>query len=133
MVNYYSVYKLKRFDVSTTYVYLLCFIYNRYQNLHDNLIQCFVHHIRQFREAARKDGKEQVYQHHRQGNENLDKAAQVLKLFTDSSIAGQTPFHQVRAKAFGILDAPQIDFVAHHITNDVKFDETVGRVPRRNG
>ena len=124
LVNYYSVYKLKRFNELTTYIYLLCFVYHRYQTLHDNLIQCFVHHVRQFREAAREEGKEQVYQHQREGNEKLDKAAQVLKLFTDSSIAGQTPFHQVRAKAFGILDAPQIDFVADHITTDVKFDET---------
>jgi hypothetical protein len=88
------------------------------------LIQCFIHHVRQFREAAREEGKEQVYQHRREGNEKLDKAAQILKLFTDSSIAGQTPFHQVRTKAFRILDGPQIDFVADHIANDVKADET---------
>jgi len=124
LVNYYSVYKLKRFNELTTYVYLLCFVYHRYQILHDNLIQCFIHHVRQYREAAKEDGKEQVYQQRREGNEKLDKAAQVLKLFTDPSIAGQTPFHQVRAKAFGILDGPPIDFVADHITSDVKFDET---------
>jgi len=124
LVNYYSVYKLKRFHESTTYVYLLCFVYHRYQILHDNLIQCFIHHVRQFREAAKEEGKEQVYQQRCEGNEKLDKAAQVLRLFTDSRIAGQTPFHQVRAKAFGILDGPQIDFVADHITTDVKFDET---------
>jgi hypothetical protein len=34
------------------------------------------------------------------------------------------PFHEVRAKAFRILDGPHIDFVADHITTDVKFDET---------
>jgi hypothetical protein len=124
LVSYYSVYKLKRFNESTTYIYLLCFVYHRYQRLHDNLIQCFIHHVRQYREAARVEAKEQVYQHRREGNEQLDKAAQLLRLFTDRSIAQQTPFHQVRAKAFSILDAPQIDFVADHITTDVKFDET---------
>ena len=124
LVNYYSVYKLKRFDESTTNVYLLCFVYHRYQIVHDNVIQCFLHRVRQFREAAKEAGKEQVYQQRREGNAQLDKAAQVLKLFTDASIAGQTPFHQVRAKAFGILDAPQIDFVADHISTDVTFDET---------
>ncbi|ETW95400.1 MAG: transposase [Candidatus Entotheonella factor] len=124
LVNYYSVYKLKRFDELTTYLYLLCFVYHRYQTLHDNLIQCFVHHVRQFREAAKEEGKEQVYQQHREGNEKLDKAAQILKLFTDSSIARQTPFHQVQSRAFGILDGPQIDLVADHIATDVKVDET---------
>ena len=85
LVNYYSVYKLKRFSESTAYVYLLCFVYHRYQGLHDNLIQCFIHHVRQFREAAKEEGKEQVYQQRREGNEKLDKAAQILKLFTDST------------------------------------------------
>ena len=124
LVSYYSVYKLKRLNESTAYVYLLCFVYHRYQILHDNLIQCFIHNVRQYREAAQEDGKEQVYQQRREGNEQLDKAAQVLRLFTDPSIAEQTPFHEVRAKAFRILDGPHIDFVADHITTDVKFDET---------
>jgi Domain of unknown function (DUF4158) len=84
LVNYYSVYKLKRFDEPTTYVYFLCFVYHRYQVLHDNLIQCFIHHVRQFREAAREEGKEQVYQHHREGNEKLDKAAQIRDYSKDT-------------------------------------------------
>ena len=124
MVSYYSVYKLKRLNESTAYVYLLCFVYHRYQILHDNLIQCFIHNVRQYRDAAKEDGKEQVYQQRREGNEQLDKAAQVLRLFTDPSIAEQTPFHEVRAKAFRILDGPHIDFVADHSTTDVQFDET---------
>jgi hypothetical protein len=124
LVSYYSVYKLKRFPESTTYIYLLCFVYHRYQRLHDNLMQCFLSHVRQYREAARAEAKEQVYHYRREGNEQLDKAARLLRLFTDRSIAHQTPFHQVRAKAFSILDAPPIDFVADHITTDVTFDET---------
>jgi hypothetical protein len=63
LVSYYSVYKLKRFNESTAYIYLLCFVYHRYQRLHDNLIQCFIYHIRQYRETARAEAKEQVYQH----------------------------------------------------------------------
>ena len=124
LVNYYSAYKLKRFNAATAYVYLLCFVYHRYQQLHDNLIQCFIHHVRQYREAAKEEAKEQVYQHRCEGNEQLDKAAQVLRLFTDPSIAAQTPFYEVRAKAFSILDGPHIDLVADHITTDVKVDET---------
>src|SRR5215475_14406809 len=124
LVNYYSVYKLKRFNESTACVYLLCFVYHRYQRVHDNLIQCFIHHVRQYREAAREEAKEQVYQHRHEGNEKLDKAAQLLRLFTDRSIAEQTPFHRVRARAFSILDASQIDFVADPITTEATFDET---------
>jgi TnpA family transposase len=48
----------------------------------------------------------------------------VLKLFTNNSIAEQTPFHQLQAQAFGILERPKLDFVADHIAKNVRFDET---------
>ena len=99
---------------------------------HDGYWNCFVPFVdgdfreasRLFREAAKEEGKEQVYQQRREGNEKLDKAAQVLRLFTDPNIAEQTPFREVRVQAFRILDGPEIDFVADHITTDVKCDET---------
>ncbi len=37
LVTYYSVFRLKRFDQFLVYLYLLCFVYHRYQRLHDNL------------------------------------------------------------------------------------------------
>lgn len=37
------------------------------------------------------------------------------------------PFHEVRAKAFRILERDQIDFIADHIAREVKFDETAFR------
>ena len=124
LVGYYSVYKLKRFDESTAYVYLLCFVYHRYQRLHDNLMSSLIHHVRRYREAAKGVAKKRVYEYRSEGNKDLDKAGQLLKLFTDDSIAQQTPFHEVRTKAFSILERDKINFVADHITTKVKFDET---------
>jgi len=48
----------------------------------------------------------------------------VLKLFTNDSISENTPFHQVQAQAFGILNRQKLDFIADHIAKNVKFDET---------
>ena len=124
LVGYYSVYKLKRFDEATAHVYLLCFVYHRYQRLHDNLMSSLIHHVRRYQEAAKTVAKDRMYESRSEGNEDLDRAGQVLKLFTDDGIPQQTPFHQVRAKAFSILERDKIDFVADHITTTVKFDET---------
>ena len=38
LVGYYSVYQLRRFDQQVAFIYLLCFVYHRYQRMHDNLI-----------------------------------------------------------------------------------------------
>src|SRR5215470_4122502 len=64
LVHYYSVYKLKRLPVWTTYLYLLCFVIHRYQRLHDHLITSLLSHVRQYMEAAKAAAKERVYTAH---------------------------------------------------------------------
>ena len=124
LVSYYSVYKLKRFHVWTAYVYLLCFVYHRYQRLHDNLINSMIHSVRRYTDEAKGAARERVYEHRIEDNQNLQKAGQVLKLFTDDRIEESTPFQEVQAKAFEILDRQNLNFIADHITTNVRFDET---------
>lgn len=49
LIPYYSIHDLrKRLKPSQTYLYLLCYIWLRYQQLNDNLIDAFCHHLKQF-------------------------------------------------------------------------------------
>jgi hypothetical protein len=123
LVSYYSVFRLKQLNERTVHIYLLCFVYHRYQKLHDNLINCSIYNVRRYRDGAKEAAKDRVYELRTEGNKDLDKAAQVLKLFTDDGIPQQTSFHEVQAKAFSILEAHKIDFVADHLTRTVTFDE----------
>ena len=59
-----------------------------------------------------------------EGNEHLAKAGHVLKLFTDEYIAPQTPFQDVQATAFGILERQKLEMIADQITTRGRFDET---------
>ena len=124
LVGYYSVFRLKRFDPWTVYCYLLCFIHHRYQQHYDNLLASFIFYIRKFADAAKAAAKDRVYEHRVEANQNLLKAAQVLKLFTTEEITGDAPFHEVQARAFAILDREKLDHVAEHMTSQVRFDET---------
>jgi len=63
-----------------------------------------IHHVRRYADAAKSAAKERVYEYQMEDNENLLKAGHVLKLFTDDSIVESTPFQDVRAKAFAILE-----------------------------
>jgi hypothetical protein len=95
LVAYYSVFRLKQLDEWVVYLYLLCFVYHRYQKLHDNLLNTLIHHVRRYADEAKGEAKERVYEHRMEGNDNLLKAGQLLKLFTDDSIAESTPFLSV--------------------------------------
>lgn len=86
LVGYYSVYKLKRLSEWTVYIYLLCFINYRYQQVNDNLINTFIYNVRHYIDAAKKHAKEQLYEYHEGNGQDLEKAGQVLKLFTDENI-----------------------------------------------
>ena len=124
LVSYYSVYKLKRLPVWTAYLYLLCFVFHRYQRLHDHLITSLMYHVRRYTEAAKAAAKERVYTARTESNEALQKAGHVLHLFTDEQIADATPFHDVRVHAFGILPRDQLAGVADHLAGTTRFDET---------
>ncbi len=75
LVSYYSVFRLKQLNERTVHIYLLCFVYHRYQKLHENLINCLIYHVRQYQDSAKEAAKERVYQLHTEGNEDIEKAA----------------------------------------------------------
>jgi len=124
LVGYYSVFRLKQLEERTVHIYLLCFVYHRYQRLHDHLINSLLYHVRQYTDGAKEAAKDRVYEHRVENNENLHKAGQVLKLFTAADIAAQVPFQAVQAQAFAILERQKLDFVADHVAKQATFDET---------
>lgn len=124
LVLFYSVQRLKQLNEWVVYVYLLCFIHHRYRRLHDNLINCLIYKVREYHDKAKGVAKEKAYEHMIENNQNLQKAGYVLKLFTDNTIEENTPFHQVQAKAFNILERQKLDSVAQHISKTTPVDET---------
>ena len=123
LINYYSVFQMSQLEENLARIYLLCFIRYRYQRLHDNLINCFIYRVRQILDEAKSVAKEHVYQHRLEQNRNLYKAGQVLKLFTDGTIAADTLFVTVQKQAFTILPETKLTQVADHILQTKPLDE----------
>ena len=128
LVNYYSVYKLKRFAESITDLYLLCFVYHRYQRIQDNLIETLIHHVRRYTDITKSAAKERIYESRLENNQNLSKAGLVLKLFADDRIAGDTPFREVQVQAFAILERQNLISLAEHTLRTLRSMK-----PRFNG
>src|SRR5205807_8773641 len=124
LLTYYSVCMLKQLEVGTVHIYLPCFGSHRYQRLRAHMINTLLSHGRQYTGSAKEAAKDQLYEHRDESNENLQKAGQVLNLFTAADIAAHVPFHEVQAKAFTILEREKLDFIADHITKNARFDET---------
>jgi len=124
LINYYSVFQMSQLDESLAHIYLLCFVYHRYQKLYDNLINCFIYRVRQIHDESKSMAKERVYQYRLEHNRNLHKAGQVLKLFADNTIPAETPFAEVQTRAFAILPESKLTQVADHIIEQtIQLDE----------
>ena len=124
LVMYYSVFRLKRFDEDTAFLYLLCFIHHRFQRFHDNLLSRLLYHARACGDAAQKAARQRVYEQQADANQYLQKAGEVLKLVTDDDIGDAVPFREAREKAFGILEREKLASVADQIATKTGFDET---------
>jgi TnpA family transposase len=123
LVDYYSVYRIRRLDPTTARMYLLCFVHYRYQRFHDHLLNALIYHVRRFLDEAREAAKERVYAEHLQMDHDLPKAGQILKFFTDPKLPDALPFRAVRARAFAILERARLDALANHLSSRTRLDE----------
>ncbi len=122
LVPFYTVYKLRRMAVATTRLYLLCFAHQRFGQINDNLTDAFTHLVDHYEKQAKLASDEAARQALDEASEHLESAGQVLNLFVDSSISPETPFEQVRAKAFALLEPDRFALVSAYM-RDVEFDK----------
>ncbi|MDA0681538.1 MAG: Tn3 family transposase [Proteobacteria bacterium] len=123
LVDYYTVYKLKRMSTEMVHLYLLCFIQDRYQRLNDNLLSAFCALVSRYADEATAAAKEAVYRHRVEANDDLTQGAKILELFLDESISDETPFSEVRQRANRMLPADRLARLCEHLVDDAGLDE----------
>jgi TnpA family transposase/CheY-like chemotaxis protein len=119
LVDYYTVYKLKRMSPAMVRLYLLCFVHDRYQRINDHLLNAFCALVSRYSDEAAAAAKDAVYRHKIQANEDLAQGVKILKLFLDPTITDQTPFAEVRVQAQALLATERLERLCEHLTRDV--------------
>ncbi len=122
LVQFYTVYKLRRTAVSTARLYLLCFSYHRYRQINDNLVEAFIHLVDQYQAAATRAADEAAQKAMTEASEHLGAAGEVLSLFVDPGIPKKATFAQVKARAFSLLEPARFPIVADFMRN-IAFDK----------
>ncbi len=115
LIGFYTIYKLKRFERKTAYIYIICFIYNRYQRINDNLINSFRFLVNKYRSEAKTTAKKEFYEFKFDGKKKLKGAGKVLKLFLDESIPDNMEFSRVKEMAFSVLKKEEFEILTEYI------------------
>lgn len=124
LVSYYTVHQLRQRQDDLIRIFLLCFVYHRYQKLHDHLIGYFKHHVKHLWDESQVAAKDRVYEFRVEHNSHVIQAGHVLRLFTDDTIPKNTPFEQVQTQAYALLGPDEIEQVADGLISHITFDET---------
>jgi len=117
LVSYYTVAKLKRFDKLTAYLYLLCFLKTRYQELNEHLADAFFYHSRKLKEDGRLYAKDAAFNEWKKAEQDVEKTSDLLYFFIDDSISDSTPFSDVKSEVFKLIDKNDLASLCRYLTD----------------
>ncbi len=109
LVNFYSLYKLRRMDPYQSYWYLFCYVFSRYKKVNDNLVQSFKYFVSLYHEDAKELTKEKMEEQQNKLEPLLVKTGHVLELFESRGTSVK------KEKAFNILPAPDMKQVSEFL------------------
>lgn len=114
LVDYYTVDRLNELSYESVRIYLLCYVFYRFQKINDNLINSFIYYVNNYKKQAKNAAKEMVYKQKIEINSCVKNVGKILHLFVDESIPDSTPFGDVRPKAFAIVAKEQFSLLSTH-------------------
>ena len=78
LVQFYTIYKLKRMEAGPAHLYLLCFASYRFRQVNDHLIEAFIHLVYPYEHEARAASQSAGQQRFNEVAVNLQAAGHVL-------------------------------------------------------
>jgi hypothetical protein len=117
LVDYYTVNKLNELSYEDVRLYLICYIFYRFQKINDNLVTSFIYHTSDYQKKAEAEAKKGIQQHNTTEDDQSydEKIGKLVLLYVDESIPNEETFGSVRAKAFKISPKDEIQKLVDHI------------------
>lgn len=103
LAHYYTVYDLRNLKSGQTYLYLLCYAWQRYRQLNDNLAAALSYHMRKLEDETKLLAERQFFGVLAKKRQESPKVGQLLLLYVDEKFKDTTLFGTVRKQAYKIL------------------------------
>ena len=99
----YTIYDLRRMRPAQAYLYLLCYAWQRFRQISDNLVDAFDHHLLKIEVETKANSLEAFVHAQAKRQQEAPKVGRVLLLYVDEAVDDATLFGAVRDRAFAIL------------------------------
>jgi TnpA family transposase len=122
MVNYYTIDKLRRLKKPVFYLYCISHLFYKNLRINDNLTAAFIYQVDQIHKKAKNLAKDMISTSKIDSNIFLPEIAKILDMFGNNRISNNTPFGEIREKAFNIIPTDKMKLLSTYISK-AKFDE----------
>ncbi len=123
LVDYYTITKLRRFHISTSTLYLLCYLQKRFNETNERMCDAFIYHCRKLEDKAKEHAKEKAYQEWKISASSVTQAGKILALFIDKNYTNNTPFGVVKKKAFSLIKLNDVEPLCRYLQDQKLGDE----------
>ena len=103
LANYYTIYELRRLKAGQAYLYLLCYAWQRYRQLSDNLVSALGYQMKKLEEETKEVSERQFAQSQANKQQEAPRVGRLILLYVDDAIDDAAPFGTVRRRAFDIM------------------------------
>ena len=103
LANFYKIYDLRRLKSGQCHLYLLCYAWQRYRQLSDNLVGAWGYHMKRLEDDTKKAANQQAAKVQSERQQSAPRVGRLLLLYVDDTLEDTTPFGTVRRQAFSIM------------------------------
>jgi len=116
LANFYTVYDLRRLKVEQTNLYLLCYVWQRYRQLTDNLADAVSYHMKRLEDESKARITKHFITEQTRGQRETSQVGRLLLLYVDDMVEDATPFGDVRKLAFKIMPKDALQTVGQRLS-----------------
>ena len=116
LANFYTVNDLRHLNADQTHLYLLCYAWQRYRQITDNLVDALAYHMKQLEDECSIGAKNAFDIEQLRRQQETPRVGRLLSLYVDDSVADQTPFGDVRRRAYKIMPKDALQSTAQRMS-----------------
>jgi hypothetical protein len=116
LANFYTVYDLRRLKVEQTNLYLLCYVWQRYRQLTDNLADAVSYHMKRLEDESKARITKHFITEQTRGQRETSQVGRLLLLYVDDMVEDATPCGDVRKLAFKIMPKDALQTVGQRLS-----------------
>lgn len=116
LAHFYTVYDLRRLKPEQTHLYLLCYAWQRYRQLTDNLVDALGYHMKQLEDESKARANKHFIAEQVRRHQEAPQVGRLLLLYVDDTVADTTPFGDVRQRAFKIMPKEALQIAGRRLS-----------------